>query len=79
MEISFKQELYIVVQFEDVADRAIITTAVREAIEPEFERIIKKIKLENSDKKAFKKLSGITADIRFVPKREYLEQVSKLK
>lgn len=75
--MSFKQECYIVINFEDVADRVVITRAIRELLEPEFEKLIKSIKISKEEKQKFKDLSGINAEIRIIPKREYIESISR--
>lgn len=75
--MSFKQEVYIVVNFENSSDKALVTKAVRESLEPEFEKLIKKIKVSSEDRLTFKKLTGFNADIRVVPKRTYIENISR--
>lgn len=76
MEMSFKQELYFVIQIDNKADRTIISRAVRDLLEPELEKLIEKIKLSKEDKKKFKDLTGHEADISLMPKRKYIEKIS---
>lgn len=77
MRMSFKYEMYFVIEFENSSDKELVSRGVRDVLEPEFDKLIKKIKLSKTDKENFKKLSGINPEIRIVPKREYLEQIAQ--
>lgn len=77
MELFLKQEVYFRIVVDEIADRSVATSAFNEAILPEFEKLVRKIKFDNNDRKAFKKLSGLNCDVSLLTKRDFVRLTAR--
>jgi len=73
MRFYLRKEVYFEIEIENVADRAIATKALNEVVEPAFNSLIEKIRIDKEERDTLKKLLGQNVNIRLLSKVDFLK------
>lgn len=77
MKVYLKEVVYFEVEVSDGTDRSVVTETLKSQIRPQFEKIIKKIKFDNSDRQAFLRITGTPVKIQLITQRQFVMNTAK--
>lgn len=74
MKIYLKEVVYFEIDVSDGTNRNLVTDTFSREIRPQFEKILKTVRFDDSDRFAFAKLSGTPVKIGLLSRQQFLLQ-----
>lgn len=79
MKFFLRKELYFEIDVENGSDRAVVTRAFDEVVEPAFRDLIQKIRFSKTEIDSIRKLTGQDINVRALSKRDFLQMTNQKK
>lgn len=76
MKIFLKKEIYFEVEIDDGTDRALVSHAMEEIIDPAFEELVRKIKFSKDELKKIDQNIGKKVQIQVIPKSDFVARLN---
>lgn len=76
MKIYLKEVVYFEIDVKDGTDRSRITESFSQVISPQFEELLGKLKFDESDEKAFEKLTGNFVKLNLLSKNQFIKKTA---